>query len=133
MNAESDELEGYHVIDGRREDVGAVVHVWHDPQGRPEFLGVHVGILGRTHLIPLRQAEIDRDRRLVFVPYFNDTIRNTRHLVPGARLTVQDRWELYHDYNLQPPAPGAGSPYEADLRESGMTEGDDLDTPANPV
>jgi hypothetical protein len=136
VNTDTVDLKGYHVVDGRGEDMGPVDYVWNDPHSHaPEFVGVHAGMLGRTHLVPLTGATIDRERELIMVPFYNDTIRNTRHFGPGAHLTSQDRWELYHDYNLKPPEPGAGSPYHADQQIAGQvgSDEDDLDTPAGPV
>jgi hypothetical protein len=125
---------GYHLVDGRNEDVGPIKYVWQDHEGLPEFAGVPAGMLGRTHLVPLREATTDHVRKLVIVPYFNDTIRNTRHIEPGTELTSQDRWELYDDYGLKPPEPGAPSQYHADLQRAGRSESDDdLDTPTTPV
>jgi hypothetical protein len=124
----------YHVIDGVNEDLGPVQYVWPGSDGTPEFVGVRAGMLGRTHLIPFREATMDLDRKLIRVPYHYDTIKNTRHISPGTELTVQDVWELYNDYNLEPPEPGAPSQYHADLRRGRSTDADeDLDTPANPV
>jgi hypothetical protein len=135
MNVDALDLTQFTLIDGRGQRVGQVEYVWnaHDSD-QPEFVGVHAGLLGRTHLVPLRLATIDPATKTITVSYFNDTIRNTRHFAPGYHLTSQDRWELYNEYGQQPPEPGAPTPYHADLQESGAEEAgvsDELDTPTN--
>jgi hypothetical protein len=128
------DIVGYTLVSREGQEVGPINSVWPDTHGNPEFLGVHVGPVAGTHLVPLRVARIDPDGHIVHVDVMKDRIENTRRFSPGASLTAQDRWETYHDWGLESPEPGAPTPYHADQQPmTTSADAEDMETPANPV
>jgi sporulation protein YlmC with PRC-barrel domain len=62
-------LIGRKVVDSRGESIGTVDALWTDEAtGKVEFIGVKTGwLLGKTHAVPARGAEIHDDG--LWVPY----------------------------------------------------------------
>jgi hypothetical protein len=128
------DLVGYTLISGEGQEVGSISDVWPGADGKPEFAGVHVGLLAGTHLVPLSVAHIDPGQRVVRVDAMKDTIENTRRFSPGDKLSSQDRWETYDDWGLKAPEPGAPTPHHADLQEQATeSDGAGAESPVNPV
>ena len=109
------------VVDAQGNRIGSVENVWLDPAtDQPEFVAVKTGtLIGRTHLVPLADAQIDDASRQLRVPYSQDQIKNAPHFPDDADLSEEDEAGVYRHYGLRrseaPSATGLAS-------GGGMTE-----------
>ncbi|HWH08766.1 MAG TPA: PRC and DUF2382 domain-containing protein [Candidatus Thermoplasmatota archaeon] len=71
------DLRGYTVVDAQGRTVGPVTGFWMERgTQRPAFASVRTGVLrGRDHVVPLRHARLEEERRRIQVPYALDRIR----------------------------------------------------------
>ena len=67
---ETRDLSGFSVLDLNNKKIGTVGQVWEDHSGQPAFLSVKTGWLGlgRSHFIPLYQAEVSETARAIRLP-----------------------------------------------------------------
>src|SRR3954470_8264327 len=71
-------LVGYSVLDRNNKRVGKVDEIWEDASDQPAFLAIKTGWLGmgRTHIIPAHQAEVNEYSQNIRLPYDEDMIKN---------------------------------------------------------
>lgn len=109
------------VVDAQGSRVGPVENLWLDPAtDQPEFVAVKTGtLMGRTHLVPLADAQIDDTNHQLRVPYRQDQIKNAPHFPDDADLSEEEEEGVYRHYGLRrseaPSATGLAS-------GGGMTE-----------
>ena len=91
------------VVDAGGNRVGPVENVWLDPAtDQPEFVAVKTGtLMGRTHLVPLANAQIDEANGQLRVPYSQDQIKNAPHFPDDADLSEEDEAGVYNHYGLR--------------------------------
>ena len=91
------------VVDAQGNRIGPVQNVWLDPAtDQPEFIAVKTGALrGRTHLVPLADAQLDDAGRQLRVPYRQDQIADAPHFPDDADLSEEDEQGVYRHYGLR--------------------------------
>ncbi len=91
------------VVDAEGNKVGSVENLWLDPAtDQPEFVAVKTGmLLGKTHLVPVAEAQIDEANRQLRVPYSQDQIKNAPHFADDADLSEEDEQGIYSHYGLR--------------------------------
>jgi sporulation protein YlmC with PRC-barrel domain len=97
----SEDLFGYDVMDADGNKIGDVDGLWIDSDtGRPEYVGVYVSWLlrGKTHIIPLADAEISNDQ--IRLPYSEDQIKNAPVFGTDVELAPEQEDEIYQYYGL---------------------------------
>ena len=95
-------LVGYDVVDARGNKIGSVENVWVDGATQQlEFVGVKTGaVLGRTHIVPVADAQIDEAQRRVRVPYSEDQIKAAPQFDRNAELSDDDEYRVYSHYGI---------------------------------
>ena len=91
------------VVDAQGNRVGPVENIWLDPAtDQPEFVAVKTGtLMGRTHLVPMTEAQIDDASGQLRVPYSQDQIKNAPHFADDANLSEEDEQGVYRHYGLR--------------------------------
>jgi hypothetical protein len=76
---ETRDLSGFSVLDCDNRKIGTADEVWEDHTGQPAFLSVKTGWLGlgRSHFIPLYEAEVSPSSRAIRLPYDEETVKNS--------------------------------------------------------
>ncbi|MEO7599157.1 MAG: PRC and DUF2382 domain-containing protein [Opitutus sp.] len=67
----------YKVVDLNGDKLGTVDAVWEDHTGQPTYLAIRTGWLGlgKAHVIPARQAQVDGASRKIRLPYTSDMVK----------------------------------------------------------
>lgn len=91
------------VVDVQGNRIGPVENLWLDPAtNQPEFVAVKTGMLmGKTHLVPVAEAQIDDANHQLRVPYREDQIKNAPHFPDDADLSEEDEQGVYRHYGLR--------------------------------
>ena len=103
------------VVDAQGTRVGPVENIWLDTAtDQTEFVAVKTGtLMGRTHLVPLADAQVDDSSGQLRVPYSQDQIKNAPHFPDDADLSDEDEAGVYRHYGLHrseaPSATGLAS------------------------
>lgn len=117
----------YDIYDRNGSRVGSITNIWKDEgTDTPEFAAVKTGwLFGREHVVPIRDAQVDPDERVVRVPYDEQQIKDAPDMAPDADLDPAEEERIYSHYRLDqqrgglqgreglPPAPGAPETREA--------------------
>lgn len=95
-------LLGYDVVDGDGTTIGPAENIWVDgATDQLEFVAVQAGAgAGRTHIVPLAEAQIDDANRRVRVPYRQDQIAGAPHVAHDAELSDEDEDRVYSYYGI---------------------------------
>lgn len=96
------DIYDYDVFDASGRRVGALNGFWvDDATNQPEFASVKTGwILGRNHLIPIRDARFDHANRGIHVSYDESQIRDAPSFAPDHALTDAEEERVYSHYRL---------------------------------
>lgn len=97
-----DQLYGYNVVDSEGNKVGTVDGIWvDDATNELEFVGVKTGwMMGKTHIIPAAQAQIDSDGRTITVPYAESKVKDAPSFGTDAELSSDDEDQIYSYYGV---------------------------------
>ena len=98
-----DDMFGYDVLDADGNKVGDVDGLWIDSDtDEPEYVGIYVSWLlrGKTHIIPLANAQIDENDETIQLPYSEDQIKNAPVFGTDVELTPEQEDEIYQYYGL---------------------------------
>ena len=99
-----EQLFGYDVLDSGGKKIGSVDNVWLDEATRQlEFVGVQTGWLGlgKTHLLPTADAQVDDARRTIQTTYDEEQIKSAPSYGAQVDLTPDDENRVYSYYGLQ--------------------------------
>jgi uncharacterized protein (TIGR02271 family) len=108
----------YDVFDRSQKHLGNVSGLWTDNSGQPAFIGVKTSwLFGKTHVIPLRDAQIDAEEGHIYVGYDEDKIKDAPAFDTDAELDNTQEQEIYSYYGMQPQAASTAS------RQTGMAAG----------
>lgn len=103
MNTQAPEqLFGYTVADTEGQQIGQVDGVWvDDATSELEFVGVKTGwLMGKTHVIPAAQAQVDSGSQTITVPYPESRIKDAPSFGTDAELSPDDEEEIYSYYGV---------------------------------
>ena len=97
-----EQLLGSDVIDAEGNRIGSVENVWVDgATNQLEFIAVKTGtVIGRTHIVPVANAQIDERNRQIRVPYREDQVKGAPHFDHGAELSHEDEDRVYSYYGI---------------------------------
>ena len=118
-------LEGATVEGLEGQVIGEAVHVFRDSTGRPQWVTVKSGLLGRGEsFIPLREAVFEDGS--IKVPYRKSQVDDAPNVV-GDHLRTSDEESLYNYYGLSRHVEGInlGAVYARDVNA-----GSEPETPA---
>lgn len=158
LTGETDDLVGRMVIDSDGEKIGDVSTVYVDStgSGRPGWVGVTTGLLGRQEtLVPLGVLK-EAAAGALLAPFDVKAVAKAPHGNPGETLTAEQERELFDFYGLPYTSGEAGQPVhtggalkaDAPAQELGVDKGpgrlddaltrvlrgpDDLPTPGEQV
>ena len=115
-----DRLYGYEVMDSAGKKIGKVDGIWvDDATNELEFVGVKTGwLMGKTHIIPAAQAQIDGGSQSITFPYAEDQIKDAPSFGTDAELSPDDENEVYSYYGMD----RSTAPSPTDLPTGGGTE-----------
>ncbi|HEY0793338.1 MAG TPA: PRC and DUF2382 domain-containing protein [Chthoniobacterales bacterium] len=93
---------GRNVVDQGGEHIGTLDALWTDEEtGKVEFLGVKTGwLFGKTHVVPVRGAEIHDDQDQIRVPYSIDKVKEAPSYPAHEELTNAQESEIYSYYGV---------------------------------
>lgn len=102
------------VVGKNGERIGSVDALWADEQtDEPKFAAVKTGwLLGRSHIVPLENAELDRNQHVIRVPYSERQIRDAPHFPEDETISQSDERSIFAHYRGQPPSSEGGPPSE---------------------
>lgn len=97
------DIHDYEVLDRNGRPLGAITGFWVDEStGKPEFASIKTGwLMGKNHLIPIRDAHFDYAGKRLRVPYAEERIRNAPSFAPEHRLSPQEEERIYSHYRLE--------------------------------
>lgn len=92
----------YKVLDRNGADLGSITGLWVDEaSGKPEFAAVKTGwLLGKNHVIPIRDAYVDYAGQRLRIPYAEETIREAPSFDTDHNLSPQEEQTVYRHYRL---------------------------------
>lgn len=96
------DIYDYTVLDRNGRRLGPVTGFWVDEAtGKPEFASVKTGwLVGKQHIIPIRDAHFDYGSKMLRVPYGEDVIRDAPGFSVDQRLSPQEEEQVYAHYRL---------------------------------
>jgi uncharacterized protein (TIGR02271 family) len=67
----------YKVVDVNNEKIGNVDAVWEDHSGQPSYLAIRTGWLGlgKAHVVPAHQAQVNERSRRIKLPYTEELVK----------------------------------------------------------
>jgi hypothetical protein len=97
---ESTALTGHNVVDMHNESVGTVTDVLYDDRAAtPMWAVVRTGRLSGEHFVPLEEAYLDVEGRLV-VPFDKNDVKRAPRVRRAHILTPEARRELREHYGV---------------------------------
>jgi uncharacterized protein (TIGR02271 family) len=103
-NYSADELHNffsYDVFDRNEKHIGNVNGLWTDNSGQPAFIGLKTSwLFGKTHVVPLRNAQVDADEAHIYVAYDEDKIKDAPAFDTDSELNASQEQEIYRYYGL---------------------------------
>lgn len=92
----------YEVLDVNGRKLGKITGLWVDEAtGKPEFASIKTGwIVGKNHMIPIRDAFFDYGGHMLRVPYEEARIRDAPSFAPDQTLSNADEDRIYQHYRL---------------------------------
>ena len=127
----------YKVVDLNNDKIGTVDAVWEDHTGQPSYLAIRTGWLGlgKAHVVPAHQAQVNEESRKIRLPYTSDMVKAAptfesadditeesemsirRHFGDVGSIGTQDRASYNEQYVDQPRRSATVTPEdEATLR-----------------
>ncbi|HEX2021353.1 MAG TPA: PRC and DUF2382 domain-containing protein [Candidatus Thermoplasmatota archaeon] len=96
------DIYDYTVLDRNGRRLGPITGFWVDETtGQPEFASVKTGwILGKNHVIPIRDAHFDYGSKMLRVPYEERVIRDAPGFAPDHDLARDEEERVYAHYRL---------------------------------
>jgi uncharacterized protein (TIGR02271 family) len=96
------QIFGYDVVDSDGQKIGSVDNVWvDDATNDVEFAGVHTGLIfGKTHVVPLENAQVDPAGQTIQVPFDQDQVKNAPSFGSGDELSPEDEDTIYSYYGM---------------------------------
>lgn len=96
------QLYGYEVMDSAGNKIGKVDGVWvDDATSELEFVGVKTGwLMGKTHIIPAAQAQVDDGSQTITMPYSDGQIKDAPTFGTDAELSPDDENQIYSYYGM---------------------------------
>ena len=97
------DLSGFSVLDRDNKKIGTADEVWEDDSGQPAYLSVKTGWLGlgRSHFIPLHEAEVNRSARSIRLPYGEEAIKNAPDFESESDIDSGRESALYEYYGTR--------------------------------
>lgn len=122
----------YEVLDRNGRRLGPITGYWVDEAtGKPEFASVRTGwLVGKQHIIPIRDAHFDYGTKMLRVPYDERAIKDAPGFDADHALSPQEEERVYAHYRLTRslersptglPERGAGLAGRRDTRETAET------------
>jgi uncharacterized protein (TIGR02271 family) len=100
---EMNDFFSYDVFDRNQKHIGNVNGLWTDNSGQPAFIGIKTSwLFGKTHVIPLRDAQIDPEDGHIYVAYEEDKIKDAPAFDTDSELNNTQEQEIYSYYGAQP-------------------------------
>lgn len=97
-------LVGYEVQDTSNTKIGTVHNLWVNDSGTPTFLGIKTAwILGETHVVPVENATVNDQSKVVRLPYAEAKIKDAPTFDSDAELSDADEREIYSYYGVSAP------------------------------
>lgn len=98
-------LRGYTLLDSRGNTVGPVTASWLDAERRSvAFVAVRAGVVrARDHVVPLRHARLDEERRRIHAPYERGLILEAPALAADDAATPEAFDAILAHYRQAPP------------------------------
>lgn len=100
MQTATDQLFNYDVVTSDNHKVGSVDGVWVDDATNDlEFVAVKTGwLMGKNHIIPTGNAQIDSNSGTITVPYSSDQVRGAPSFASDQELSPSDEQQVYDYY-----------------------------------
>ena len=128
------DIYDYDVLDATGRRLGSLTGFWVDgATNKPEFASVKTGwLMGKNHVIPIRDAQIDHSNRRIRVPYEERLIKDAPGFDVDHDLTSDEEQRVYRHYDLQRslgrsptglPRGGAGAGFGAGGAQGGLGRG----------
>lgn len=97
------DIYDYDVIDANGRRIGPLTGFWvDDATNKPEFASVKTGwLLGKNHVIPVRDAQIDHGSRRILLPYDERLIRDAPGFAVDQDLAPEEEERVYQHYGLE--------------------------------
>ncbi|MDB5047353.1 MAG: hypothetical protein JWO30_424 [Fibrobacteres bacterium] len=113
MTVEARNLTGYSVKDRNDRKIGTVHGVWEDRTDQPAIIAIKTGWLGmgRSHFVPVYEAEISESSKTIRLPYDEDTIKNApdfeseSDIDEGTEIAIYGYYRVRGNYSTESPAP----------------------------
>ena len=96
-----DRYAGYSLYDQHYEKIGNADDLFLDESNQPEYIGVKMGFLGATTLIPFQMARVNDTRQTIKVAADKETIKNGPTFDDEREITPKFEKEVYSYYGLQ--------------------------------
>lgn len=102
MENQTDQLFDYDVMTGDGNKIGKVDGVWVDDASNDlEFVAVKTGwLMGKNHIIPTANAQIDSANQTITVPYDGDQVKHAPSFSSDAELSPSDEDQIYNYYGM---------------------------------
>ena len=93
----------YEVLDRNGQRLGPVRGFWVDEStGQPEFASIKTGwLMGKEHVIPIRDAYFDYAGKKLRVPYEERVIKDAPGFAPDHNLSDEEESRVYRHYSLE--------------------------------
>lgn len=97
------DIYDYVVLDRNGQRLGPITGFWIDPStGQPEFASVKTGwLVGKQHIIPIRDAHFDYGSKMLRVPYDARVIKEAPGFGANHDLTPAEEERVYGHYRLE--------------------------------
>ena len=118
----------YEVLDRNGRRLGPIRGLWVDEAtGQPEFASIKTGwLMGKEHVIPIRDAYFDYAGKKLRVPYEERVIKDAPGFAPDHNLSNDEEARVYQHYSLERSfrrsatgLPGRGATTGTNLRREG--------------
>lgn len=112
----------YAVYDRSGSKIGTVDNLWEDSSQQVTFLGISTGWLGlgRNHLVPAQDLEIDHSQQIVRVPWDEDRVKSSPSYDSSDPLNEAEETQIYQHYGLDRACATEGLP---GAQESAVSSG----------
>ncbi|MCO6430713.1 MAG: YsnF/AvaK domain-containing protein [Deltaproteobacteria bacterium] len=95
-------ISGFKAYDRADRDIGTVKALWTDPSGEPAYIGVQTTwLIGRTHVVPAFDCEVNMVAETVRVPYTQDDVEGAPSFDPDLEITPAVEREVKEYYRMR--------------------------------
>jgi len=93
-------LVGFTAVDRDGDRIGTVEEVWEDSSNQPAFLAIKTGWLGlgRTHIVPAQNAEVNETKQDIRLPYDQETLKQAPHFESVSDFDTETERQIYEYY-----------------------------------